>query len=79
MMCSDQPGRQSVQKHQLVLLVAEVLVEGEKILVVSVFLVKKGMMLPGSVTLNEEERMVPFSGASVGSWCFWDPFSCLLG
>ena len=28
MMCSDQPGRQSVQKHQLVLLVAEVLVEG---------------------------------------------------
>jgi hypothetical protein len=58
-----------------VLLVAEVLVEEEKVLRVSEFLVKKGMMLPGSVTLDEEERMVLSSGALTGSWYFLDPFS----
>jgi len=58
-----------------VLLLAEVLVEGEKLLLVSEFLVEKGMMLPGSETLDEEERMVLSSGALAGSWCFWDPFS----
>ena len=55
------------------------LLEEEKVLVVFGFLVKKGMMLPGSVTLDEEERMVSFSGTLAGSWCFWDPFSWLLG
>ena len=57
------------------LLVAEVLVEGEKVLLVSGFLVKKGMMLPGSVILDEEERMVLSFGALAGSWYFLDPFS----
>ena len=75
MMCPDQPGRQSVQKHRLVFLVVEVLVEEEKLLLVSEFLVEKGMMLAGSGTLDKEERMVPSSGVLVGSWYFWDLFS----
>jgi len=32
-------------------------------------------MLPGSVTLDEGERMVLSSGALAGSWYFLDPFS----
>jgi len=74
-MCPDQPDRQSVQKRRLVLLVAEVLVEGEKLLLVSEFPVEKGMMLPGSEILDEEERMVLSSSTLAGSWYFWDPFS----
>jgi hypothetical protein len=58
-----------------VLLVAEVLVEGEKVLLVSEFPVEKEMMLSGSVILNEVERMVLSSGASAWSRYFWDPFS----
>jgi len=74
MICPDEPDRQSDQKHRLVLLVAEVLVEEEKLLLVSEFLVEKGTMLPGLETLDEEERMVLSSGALAGSWYFWDPF-----
>ena len=75
MMCPDQPDRQSIQKHWLVLLVAEVLVEEQKLLLVSEFPVEKGMTLPGSETLDEEEGMVLSSGALVGSWYFWGLFS----
>ncbi|XP_021311899.1 uncharacterized protein LOC110433709 [Sorghum bicolor] len=57
MMCSDQPDRQSVQAFRLVLLVAEVLVEGETVLVVSGLLVKKVMTPHGSVMLDQEEEM----------------------
>jgi len=74
-MCPDQPDRQSIQKHWLVLLVAEVLVEEQKLLLVSEFPVEKGMTLPGSETLDEEEGMVLSSGALVGSWYFWGLFS----
>ena len=77
MMCPDQLGRQSVQKHRLVFLAVGVLVEEEKVLLVSGFPVGKEMMLPGSVILDEVERMVLSSGASARSWCFWDPFSWL--
>jgi hypothetical protein len=77
MMCPDQLDRQSVQKHQPLLLVARVLVEEEKVLLVSGVSVEKEMMLPGSGALDEVEKMVLFCGASVGSWCFWDPFSWL--
>jgi len=58
-----------------VLLAARVLVGEKKMFLVSGFLVEKEMMLPGSVILDEVERMVLSSGASAGSWCFWDPFS----
>jgi hypothetical protein len=67
MMCPDQPVRRSVQKHQLVLLAAGVLVEEEKLLLVSRFSKEKEMMLPGSGILDEVERMVLSSGASAGS------------
>jgi len=58
-------------------LAAGVLVEEEKVLLVSGFPVGKEMMLPGSGILDEVERMVLSSGASAGFWCFWDPFSWL--
>ena len=74
MMC---PDRQPAQKHRLVLLVAGVLVEEEKVLLASGVPVEKEMMLLGSGTLDDVERMVLSSSASVGSWCFWDPFSWL--
>ena len=77
MMCSDQPDRQCVQTHRLVLLMAEVLVEEETVLVVSGLLVKKVMTPHGSVTLDEEEEMVLSSGALAATWCFWDLFSWL--
>ena len=77
MMCPDQPDRQSVQKHWLVLLAVGVLVEEEKALLVSGLPVEREMMLPESVTLDEVEKMVLLFGASAGSWCFWDPFSWL--
>ena len=76
MRCPDQPDWQSVQKHRLVLLAAGVLVGEEKMFLVSGFPVEE-MMLPGSEILDEVERMVPSSGASARSWCFWDPFSWL--
>jgi len=59
------------------LLEAGVLVGKEKMFLVSGFPVEKEMMLPGSVMLDEVERMVLSSGALAGSWCFWDPFSWL--
>ena len=77
MMCPDQPDRQSVQKHRLVLLAAGVLVEEEKVLLASGIPVEKEMMLLGSGILDEVERMVLSSRTSVGSCCFWDPFSLL--
>ena len=77
MMCSDQPDRQSVQAFRLVLLVAEVLVEGETVLVVSGLLVKKVMTPHGSVMLDQEEEMVLSSSALDATWCFWGLFSCL--
>ena len=58
MTCADQPDRQRVQRHRLVLLAVGVLVGEEKVLLVSGFQLKKGMMLHGSVMLNEEENMV---------------------
>jgi len=76
-MCSDQPGRQSIQKHRLVLLVAEVLVKGEMVLAVSGLLVKRGMIPHESATLDEEEYMVLSSGALVATWCSWGLFSWL--
>jgi len=33
-------------------------------------MLQKEMMLPRSGTLDEVEKMVLSSGASVGSWCF---------
>jgi len=72
---SDQPDRQPVQQHRPVLLAAGVLVGEEKVLLVSGPSVKKGMMLDGSVMLDEEEKMVLSSGASVATWCFWGLFS----
>jgi hypothetical protein len=77
MMCPDQPDRQSVQKHRLVLLAAGVLVEEEKVLLASRVLMEKEMMLLGSEILDEVERMGLSCGNSAGSWCFWDPFSWL--
>ena len=43
-------------------------------LVVSELLEKKGMILPGSVTLEEEEALL-FSDASLVTWYSWGPFS----
>jgi hypothetical protein len=56
---------------------AEVLlvVEGEKVLAVFELLEKRGMILQGSVTLEEEALL--FSDASLVSWYSWDPFSLL--
>ena len=75
-MYPDQPDRQPVQRHRLVLL-AGVLVEEEKVLLVSRLLVKKGMIPHGSATLDEEEKMVLSSGALVATWCSWGLFSWL--
>jgi len=76
-MCSDQPDRQSVQTHRLVLLMAEVLFEGETVLVVSGLLVEKVMTPHGSAMLDEEEEMVLSSGVLAATWCFWGLFSWL--
>ena len=75
MTCPDQPDWQPVQRHRLVLLAAGILVEKEKELLVSGLLVKKGMMLHGSVMLDEEEEMVVSSSALVATWCFLGLFS----
>jgi len=53
-----------------VLLVAE----EEMVLVVSGLLEKRGKIPPGSVTL-EEEKVLLFSGASLGFWYSWSFFS----
>jgi len=58
-----------------VLLVAEVLVEEGIVLAVSGSLVMKVMILHGSVTLAEEEKMVLSSGALAVIWCSWGLFS----
>jgi len=57
---------------------AEVLlvVEGETVLAVSELLEKRGMILQGSVTLEEEGALL-FSDASLVTWYSWDPFSLL--
>jgi len=60
-----------------VLLVAEVLVEGEMLLFVSGLLVQKGMIPHGSMTLGEGEKMMLSSGALVVTWCSWAAFSWL--
>ena len=70
-------GSAICSEYRLVLLAAWVLVEEEKVFLVSGFSVKKEMKLPGSGILDEVGRMVLFFGASAGSWCFWDPFSWL--
>ena len=57
------------------LLVAEVLVEEGTVLAVSGFLVKKVMILHGSVMLAEEVEMVLSSGALAVIWCSWGLFS----
>ena len=67
MMCPDQPDRQSVQKHQLVLLAAGVLVEEEKILLASRAPMEKEIMPLGSGILDKVERTVLSSGALAGS------------
>ena len=66
-MCPDQLGRRSIQMHRLVLLVAGVLIEGEKVLLASGVPIEKEMMLCGSEILDEVERMVLSSGALTGS------------
>ena len=53
MVHSNQLDRQSAQIHRLVLLVAEVLIEERTVLVVSGFLVKRGMIPHESATLDE--------------------------
>ena len=75
MTCPDQLDWQLVQRHRLVLLAVGVLVGEEKVLLVFEPPVKKGMMLPGLVMLDEEEKMVLSSGALVVTWCFWGLFS----
>ena len=77
MMCPDQPDRQSVQIHRLVLLAAGVLIEGEKVLLVSRAPIEKERMLFRSGILDEVERMLLSSNALAGSWCFSDPFPWL--
>ena len=67
MIHSNQLDRQSAQIHRLVLLVAEVLIEEGMVLAVFRFLVKRGMILCESVTLDEEEKMVLSSGALVAT------------
>jgi len=54
-----------------------VLIEEEIVLVVSRFLVKRGMIPHESATLDEDEKMVLSSGALVATWCFWGLFSWL--
>jgi len=49
-------------------------VEGEMVLAVSGLLEKKGMILLGSETLEEEGALL-FSGASLVIWCSWNLFS----
>ena len=51
MIHSNKLDRQSAQVHRLVLLVAEVLIEEGTVLAVSGFLVKRAIILHGSVTL----------------------------
>jgi len=58
-------------------LLAGVLVEEEKVLLVCGLPVKKGMIPHGSTTLDEEEKMVLFFGALVATWCSWGLFSWL--
>jgi len=55
-------------------LAAGVLAGEENVLLVSGLLMKKGMMLHGSVMLDEEEKMVLSSSALVATWCFLGPF-----
>ena len=52
------------------------MVEGETVLVVSELQDKRGMILQGSVTLEEEEALL-FSDTSLVTWYCWDPFSLL--
>ena len=59
------------------LLVTEVLVEEGTVLVVSGFLVKRGMIPHESATLEEEEKMVLSSGVLVATLCSWGLFSWL--
>ena len=73
---SDQPDRQPIQRHRLVLL-ARVLVEEDKVLLVFELLVKKEMIPHELATLDEEEKMVLSSGALVATWCSWGLFSWL--
>ena len=77
MICSEWLDRQSTQAHRLVLLVVGVLVEEETILVVSRFLVKKGMIPHESVTLDKAEKMMLSSGGLAATWCSWGLFSWL--
>ena len=75
--------RRSVRVHQPMFLLHEVLlaegllagallvVEGEMVLAVSGLLEKKGMILLGSETLEEEEALM-FSGASLVIWYSWN-------
>ena len=41
----------------------------------SELLVKKGMILHESVTLEEEEEVLLSSGVLLVTWCFWGLFS----
>jgi len=52
-----------------VLLVAEVLIEEGTVIAMSGFLVKRGMILHESATLDEEEMMVLSSSTLVVTWC----------
>ena len=61
----DPPDRQFAQARRLMIPVAEVLIEEKMVLVVSRFLVKRGMIPHESVTLDEEEKAELSSGVLV--------------
>ena len=67
----DLPDRRFDQAHQVMFLVAEVLlvVEAETVLAVSELLVKKGTILGESTTLEEEKRVVLSSNTLLVTWC----------
>jgi hypothetical protein len=50
-------------------LAAEVLIEGETVLLASGALIEEVKVIPGSGMLDEMERMVLSSVVLVGSWC----------
>jgi len=80
--------RRSARVHQLIsllagvllaeVLLAEVLLVAELAMVLAVpeLLEKRGTILQGSVTLEEEEALL-FSDASLVTWYSWGPFSLL--
>ena len=63
----DLLDRQSAQARRLMFLMVEVLIEGEMVLAVSGFLVKRGMIPHESATLDEETKAVLSSSVLVAT------------